>query len=363
MTQPDVTIIGAGPAGLAAAIEAAKWSKKVALLDENALPGGQLFKQIHKFFGSREHGAGIRGIDIGRQMCDQARDLGVTILLDTVAFRLYEDLTVGVLTPEGRKELASRSVILACGAMENTLPFKGWTKPGVMGAGAVQTMMNVQRVLPGRKFLMVGSGNVGLIVTYQLLQAGADVEAIVEIMPKISGYHVHGGKVRRAGVPILTSHTVIEARGKKEVESALLGRVDEKFQVIPGSEREIAVDTVCLAVGLTPMAELAFMAGCRYTFISSLGGFVPLHDQSMETTVKGLYVAGDITGIEEANTAVDEGRLAGVSAVAALGLMPAQKADEEKDCIRARLASLRMGSFGEGRKEAKQRILRERTAV
>ncbi|MDI6870987.1 MAG: FAD-dependent oxidoreductase [Bacillota bacterium] len=357
MTRSDVTIIGAGPAGLAAAIEAARAGAKVVLVDENARPGGQLFKQIHKFFGSREHFAGTRGIDLARKLCQEAQELGVQLVLDTAAFAIYDGRIVAGTTPKGTVQIESERIILATGAMENTFSFKGWTKPGVMGAGAAQTMINLHRVLPGSRILMVGSGNVGLIVTYQLLQAGADVVAVIEALPKIGGYAVHAAKVRRAGVPILTSHTVLEAKGEPEVSSAVICQLDD-FKPVAGTEREVEVDTVCLAVGLTPLAELAWMAGCQCEYLPALGGFVPVHDERMETTVKGIFVAGDVTGVEEASTAIEEGRLAGIAAAASLGLLSPDEAEERMTAAWERLAALRMGPFGEGRQAAKEQLMK-----
>jgi thioredoxin reductase len=362
MTRSDVTVIGAGPAGLAAAIEAARAGAKVVLVDENARPGGQLFKQIHKFFGSHEHFAGTRGIDLGRQLCQEAQNLGVQLVLDTVAFAIYDEKVVAGLTPKGTVQIASERIILATGAMENTLSFKGWTKPGVMGAGAAQTMINVHRVLPGQRILMVGSGNVGLIVTYQLLQAGAEVVGIIEALPRIGGYAVNAAKVRRAGVPILTSHTVLEAKGTPEVSSAVICQLDN-FKPVAGTARELRVGTICLAVGLTPLAELAWMAGCQCEFIPALGGSVPLHDEYMETTIKGIFVAGDVTGVEEASTAIEEGRLAGLAAAASLGLLPTAEAGARIAATWERLSTLRMGPFGEGRRVAKEQLMKVRKAV
>ncbi len=361
MVKCDVVIVGAGPAGLAASIEAAKTGASVYLIDENHKPGGQLFKQIHKFFGSHEHRAGTRGIKIGEDMCAEAEALGVNVMLNSVAFNIMEK-GVHVCTPEGIEEIRAESIILGTGAMENSLFFKGWDKPGVMGAGAAQTMININRVLPGKKIIMLGSGNVGLIVSYQLMQAGADVAGIVEAMPRIGGYAVHAGKVRREGVPFYLSHTILEARGEKEVESVVLAQV-ENFKPVPGTEIEIEADTVCLAVGLTPLAELAWMAGASQTYFSKLGGFIPLHDENMETSVNGLYVAGDIAGIEEASTAIDEGRLAGVASVQKIGLLDYSEAEKLKTDIRERLASLRKGPFGSERAKIKESILAQRSML
>ena len=352
--ETDVAIIGAGSAGLSAACQTAAAGARVLVIDENHLPGGQLFKQIHKFFGSRAHQAGTRGYVIGQQLLDRVEKSGAEVWLDTVVYGMQKDCTLGVVHEDEHWHVTAKKVIVATGAKENYMAFPGSTLPGVMGAGAAQTMINVNRVLPGERILMLGSGNVGLIVSYQLMQAGADVVALVEGAPFIGGYGVHAGKIRRAGVPIFVGHTIKEVTGKDKVEQVTIVAVDSKWQHIPGSEKTFDVDTVCLAVGLNPMTELVWMTGCEFTFIPAFGGHVPMHDRNMETTVKGLYVAGDVTGVEEASSAMEEGNLAGVAAAEALGYLGAEEAAEKKKEIWGRLETLRSGMFGEKRRTAKQ---------
>lgn len=349
----DVAIVGAGPAGLAAAIEAARAGAKVTVFDENLAPGGQLFKQIHKFFGSREHLAGTRGFQIGRLLLEDARKAGVDIRMGTAVYGLFEPMTLALSTGGESWTCRAKSIVVATGAIENTLAFPGWTLPGVMGAGAAQTMINVNRVLPGKKVLVVGSGNVGLIVTYQLMQAGAEVVGIVEALGKIGGYGVHSAKVRRAGVPIMLQHTVKEAWGERRVQGATIAAIDAKFQPIPGSEQRVEVDTICLAVGLTPLSELLVMSGVGFGWDSGLGGHIPLHGRNQETTRPGIFVAGDVTGVEEASSAMEGGRLAGVAAAQYVGVLAEGPAETRKAGIRERLDALRSGTFGVGRKQAK----------
>jgi thioredoxin reductase len=217
-------------------------------------------------------------------------------------------------------------------------------------------MINIHRILPGKRVLMVGSGNVGLIVSYQLLQAGAEVVGLVESLPSISGYGVHASKLRKCGVPIYTDHTVKEAIGKERVERAVIVKVDEHFNPKPGTEKRLTVDTICLAVGLSPMAELAWLAGCQFGYVPELGGHVPVHDENMRTTLDGLYVAGDLTGIEEAHTAVEEGKVAGIAVAQSLGYLTSEKAQELKREAWGHLDALRKGPFGQKRAEGKVKI-------
>jgi len=352
--QTDIAVVGAGSAGLSAAYQAAAAGARVLVLDENRLPGGQLFKQIHKFFGSRAHQAGTRGYMIGRQLLERVESSGAEVWLDTLVYGMEKNCHLGVIHNGEHWVVQAKKVIVATGAKENCLAFPGSTLPGVMGAGAAQTMINVNRVLPGQRILMLGSGNVGLIVSYQLMQAGADVVALVDAAPNIGGYGVHAGKIRRAGVPFYISHTIKRVTGRDQVEQVEIVQVDGKFQPIPGTEKTFDVDTVCLAVGLNPMTELIWMAGCEFCFIPAFGGHVPLHDGNMETSVPGLYVAGDVTGVEEASSAMEEGNLAGVAAAESLGLLSPAEAGAKKAEIRGRLDILRSGLFGEKRRTAKQ---------
>lgn len=360
----DILIIGAGPAGLSAAIEAAKYGAEVLVVDENSKPGGQLFKQIHKFFGSRRHKAGVRGIDIGTELLEEVEKLGVEVMLDTVAYGIYPNDEGVALAVNGEKGMIvhPKKVIMATGASENPLAFPGWTLPGVVGAGAIQTMINVHRVPVGSKVLMIGSGNVGLIVTYQLLQSGADVAGIVEAAPTVGGYGVHSAKVRRAGVPMYTGHTVLKAVPNEDlsgVKGAIIAEVDEKFQPIKGTEQFIECDTIGIAVGLTPEIGLPSMADVTFINAGRLGAQVPMHDRDMMTTKDGIYVAGDSAGVEEASSAIEEGKLAGIAAAAALGKIDEETAREAKANVWNSLNQLRTGPFGSGRAEAKEEIIRE----
>ena len=244
-------------------------------------------------------------------------------MLNTVAYGFYPNGEGVALAVNGEEGMIvhPKKVIMATGASENPLAFPGWTLPGVVGAGAIQTMINVHRVSVGQRVLMIGSGNVGLIVTYQLLQAGIDVAGIVEAAPQLGGYGVHAGKVRRAGVPLYVGHTVLEAVPNEDmsgVKGAIIVEVDNKFQPIPGTEQFVECDVIGIAVGLTPDIALPSMADVTLINAGRLGSQVPMHDRNMETTKEGIYVAGDSSGVEEASSAIEERKLAGIAEAEAM---------------------------------------------
>ncbi len=362
MIEREVVVIGAGPAGLAAAIEMARCGAQVLVVDENLQPGGQLFKQIHKFFGSKEHNAGIRGVDIGKRLLQQTQEYKVEVWLGCAATGIFSEGVVSVLHEGTTKTIHAKRILVSTGASENSLRFPGWTLPGVMGAGAAQTMVNVNRVLPGKRVLMVGSGNVGVIVAYQLMQAGAEIVGIVEGMPKVGAYGVHAAKIRRAGVPFYLGHTIVQAKGEERVEKAVIAQF-QNGEVVAGTEKEAQVDIICIAVGLAPLTELAWMAGVRHEFVPELGGWMPWHDENMCSSCPEVYVAGDTAGVEEANTAMDEGRLAGVCIAASLGHLNETQAAAEKAKFLDSLNTLRQGPFGQRRLQAKQRIIQMEAGV
>lgn len=354
----DVAVIGGGPAGLTAAYEAAISGASVCLIDENKTPGGQLFKQIHKFFGSQFHRAGTRGFRIAEMLVRDVLEAKVDVMLDAVAWSVTPGYKIAVTVGDEHTWIVeAKKIIMATGAAENTLAFPNSTLPGIIGAGAAQTLMNIRKVRPGSRAVVVGTGNVGLIVSYQLLQAGVDVVALVEAAPSIGGYLVHAGKIRRAGVDILTRTTITAAWGEETVEGVTIADVDDKFQPVAGTERDVDCDLVAIAVGLHPMTELCWMMDCEFRFSGGLGGFIPVHDRNMETSRHGIYIAGDVAGIEEASIAIEEGRLAGIAASEALGYIPRKMAGELKKKSHRNMDELRSGSHGAAIARLKEEIM------
>lgn len=343
MKRYELIVIGAGPAGLSAAIEGAKAGMRVAVFDENARPGGQLFKQIHKFFGSKEHKAKIRGFRIGEMLLQEAEAAGVNVQLNATVLGIFPEKRITVRFGDHVEQFSGDNIIVATGAAENMVLFDGWTKPGVIGAGAAQTLMNLHGVQPGQNILMVGSGNVGLVVSYQLLQAGCKVAALIDAAPRVGGYGVHAAKVARYGVPFYMRHTILRAEGKDQVEGAVIAEVDDKFQPIPGTEKHLDVDTICLAVGLSPMSQVLRMSGCEID--DTPGGLVPKTDAYGETTIPGLFAAGDVAGIEEASSAMIGGRIAGLAAAHRAGYLDDAAFAAQAEAARASLTQLRQGMF------------------
>ncbi|MBE3090984.1 MAG: FAD-dependent oxidoreductase [Candidatus Atribacteria bacterium] len=344
MKITDIAIIGGGPAGLSAAIYAASLGAKVTLIDDGLELGGQLIKQTHKFFGSEKQFAGIRGIEIAEKMIQDIKEYdNITVIANATVTGYYEDEAITIVqgvNGELLKKLKANRIIIATGASENMLPFVNNDLPGVYGAGAVQTLMNLYGVVPGNNILMVGAGNIGLIVSYQLLQAGIKVSAIVEALPKIGGYLVHASKIRRLGIPIYTSHTLKEVYGTDCVERAVISEINRNFEFIPGTEKELEVDTICLAVGLSPLSDLLWQAGCQMKYVTELCGYVALRDDNMKTTKDKIYIAGDVAGIEEASSAMLEGQIAGLNTAVSLGYKCDNYPEQDRK-LKAELKELR----------------------
>lgn len=289
----SVLIIGGGPAGLSAAIELGKAGIQTILIDDKTELGGKLVLQTHRFFGSTKTVyAGTRGIKIAHLLTDEIKKYpSLNYWLNSTALAVFSDKKIGILKERNEYVLVKPTYLLvACGAREKFLAFPGNTLPGVMGAGAFQTLVNINLVRPAKRLLIIGGGNVGLIAGYHAIQAGIEVASLIEIMTDCGGYKVHKDKLQRLGVPILTSHTILSANGKDHVESVAIAKVDQDFQPISGSERTIACDCVLVAVGLDPIDEF-------YVKASEFG--LP--------TLK----AGDADEVAEASAAIYSGRIRG----------------------------------------------------
>ncbi len=263
--------------------------------------GGKLTLQTHQFFGSvADCWAGTRGVDIGHLLAaDVAALPNVRVWTESTAIGVFFDGKVGVATPQGYRLVTPENILIATGAREKALSFPGCDLPGVYGAGAFQTLVNRDLVRASEKLFILGGGNVGLIGGYHALQAGIDVVGLVEALPECGGYKVHADKLRRLGVPIWTSHTVIKASGKDRLERVTIAAIDARFQPIPGTEKTFEADTLLIAVGLAPVDELL--------------------KKAREYGIN-VYAAGDAEEVAEASAAIFSGRIAGRKLAQALGL-------------------------------------------
>lgn len=296
----DVLIVGGGPAGITAALEIAPYGFEVIIVDDKHRLGGKLVLQTHSFFGTvADCFAGTRGIDIASNLANQLGKFpNVRIMLNSMAVGCYVDGKVGIVTGKKYLVIEPRRLLVTAGARERALAFPGCDLPGVLGAGAFQTLVNRDLVKPATKLFVVGGGNVGLIASYHALQAGIDVLGLVEALPQVGGYKVHLDKLKRLGVPVWTSHTVKCVDGRGRVEAITIVGLDQDFREIQGTEKTFAVDAVLIAVGLNPVNEL--------------------YEQARRMGIEA-YCAGDSFEIAEASAAIFSGKIVGRQIVNSLG--------------------------------------------
>jgi sarcosine oxidase subunit alpha len=374
----DLVVIGAGPAGLAAAAEAAQRRAKVIVVDESPIPGGRLPGQIHPEPGKT--GDDKRKWSIGPQkaegLVNEAKQSGAKILCGASVWGIFPGWHVGVAptNPASDKKnfpigFETKAVLIATGATQNPLIFPGWTLPGVITAGAAQTMINVHRVLPGRRATVIGIDPLSLSVAHLLVTAGVQVQGVflppanglqigpsspqvaIERLANISAYaptagwsalakiskYLSGAAARFfpakginvAGVPLRLRQTVLAVDGRERAEYVRLATVRSNGDLEIEAETQLETDVVITAAGLSPLVELAQIAGIPLCYIPELGGWVPLHNDVCETPVAGLFVAGSMTGVEGAAVAEAQGRVAGLAAAGFL--KPATKFDLDND--------------------------------
>ncbi|MGD9125056.1 MAG: FAD-dependent oxidoreductase [Desulfarculaceae bacterium] len=339
-------IIGLGPAGMAAAVELAQKGVQVAVVDENPEPGGQIYRQPPDEFTIEDQGfLGVRyrvGQNIIRQF-NQLKDK-ITIFSNTMAWGFFEGTTMA-LEHEGHIELVEFDKLILCeGAMERSIPFPGWTLPGIMTAGGLQKMIKHQRMLPGKRFLLSGASPLQLSVAASLVKDGAEVAALCEatsireslkLLPKIirqKGLFKEAVSylfpVLKKSVPILRPYSVISAKGDNKVREATVARLDENWAPISGTEKTFEVDVISLGYGFLPVARLARLCGCAQVYDPVLKSWKPKTDVFMQTSVENIYTAGDSSGVEGADLAEVEGRIAGVHAAAELAKISMDERDQ-----------------------------------
>ncbi len=312
----DVLVIGSGPAGMAAAIEAkTSGSDRVLLVERAEELGGLLSQCIHNGFGLIYFNEDMTGPEYGQRFVEKLMDLKIEVLLETMVLRLTPDRKVTLCNRNGIKTLGPKSIVLAMGCRERTresIVIPGYRPAGIFTAGTAQRWVNIEGYLPGREIVILGSGDVGMIMARRLTLEGAKVKAVVEILPYI------GGLIRNEvqclydfNIPVLVKHTVVNVHGIQRVNGVTVARVDQNRNPVPGTEKFIECDTLLLSVGLIPENELSFMAGVSLDPVT--GG--PMVNERMETNVPGIFAAGNCVHVNDLVDYVSlEGEKAGQNA-------------------------------------------------
>ncbi|HEV8438930.1 MAG TPA: FAD-dependent oxidoreductase [Methylomirabilota bacterium] len=330
-----VVVVGAGVAGVAAAIEAARAGASVLLVDENPVDNDMMAMDVPLYFGQRvqpsvrNRALMMERVVDARPELAQAHEAGVDVQLGTYVWGAFVNgATVQALdgpmlglADDRRSWLVGYDrLIVAAGARDVVMGFPGWERAGVMGANAAFSLLARYRALASQRMVIVGSGDLALGTATLALERGVVVTGVIEVGDRVRGDEGTARALAERGVPFYTCHTVREARGRVgEVESVVLVRVDENLMPVLDSEKEIVCDTVCLALGLAPNVELLHLVGARLAYAPALGGWIPEVDEWMRTSVPTVFAVGDCAGFHDAmladpDLARSHGRLAGNAA-------------------------------------------------
>ncbi len=310
--ETDVAVVGGGPAGLAAALEATEHTDDVMLLERDEELGGILPQCIHHGFGNFVFDEMLTGPEYAQHFIDRVHTSDARVMTGTMVLDLAPDRTITAVNPRrGVFTLEAQAVVLAMGCRERTrnqIQVPGTRPAGIYTAGTAQRLINIEGVMPGSRAVILGSGDVGLIMARRLTWEGAQVEGVYEIMPH------PGGLTRNVvqclhdyDIPLHLSHTVTDIHGKRRVEAVTAARVDSDLQPAPGTERTVPCDTLILAVGLIPENELSRDASVAIH--DATGG--PIVDQHMETTQPGIFACGNVVHVHDI---VDDVTIAGQTA-------------------------------------------------
>ena len=300
MKNADLVIIGGGPAGLAAAIEARRRGvENLLILERDSELGGILNQCIHNGFGLHTFKEELTGPEYAARFIQQANDLGIPCKLDTMVLDLAADKTVTAMNrTDGLFQLHPKAVVLAMGCRERprgALNIPGYRPAGIFTAGTAQRLVNMEGYLPGRKVVILGSGDIGLIMARRMTLEGAEVQVVAELMPYSGGFKRNIVQcLDDYGIPLKLSHTVVDIQGKERVEGVTLARV-ENGRPVPGTEEHYDCDTLLLSCGLLPENELSRAAGVRLSPVT--GG--PAVNESLETSIPGVFAAGNVLHVHD----------------------------------------------------------------
>ncbi len=299
--EVDVAVIGGGPAGLAAALAAHKeGAARVLIIERNHELGGILQQCIHHGFGLHRFKAELTGPEYAQRFINQVRETDIQVLLETMVLEVTEDRTIyAVNSSEGMLEISAKAVVLAMGCRERTrgaLRIPGKRPAGIFSAGTAQRYINIDGYIPGRKAVILGSGDIGLIMARRLTLEGAQVEAVVEIMPYAAGLARNVVQcLEDFDIPLILQSTVVDIHGEDRLEGVTIARVDEDWKPIPGTERKIDCDTLLLSVGLIPENELSGGAGVELDPITN----GPKVDDTLMTSIPGIFACGNVLHVHD----------------------------------------------------------------
>lgn len=295
----DVVVIGSGPGGLAAAIAAKKnGADDVLIIERDVELGGILLQCIHNGFGVQIFKEDLPGPGYAQRFINEALSLGIDTMMDTMVLEINANRRIYVTSKKyGFQEINTRAIVLAMGCRERTrsqINLPGTRPSGVYTAGTAQRWVNVEGYMPGNRFVILGSGDIGMIMARRLTFEGAKVERVLELMPYLTGLTRNYVQcLLDFDIPLQLHHTVNRIIGNDRVEAIEAVQVDEKFRPIPGSEEIIPCDTLLLSVGLIPENELSRMAGVKLDPITN-GPYV---DDEFQTNVPGIFAAGNVVHV------------------------------------------------------------------